>query len=274
MEENIHYVYVYIDPRNFEEFYIGKGLYGRKESHLYDTSDSNKVRRITAIRDEGLEPIVRVIARGLDGDQALLVEKTLIWKMGKQLTNVSGGHFSNKFRPHDSMHKFVSGFDFQQGIYYFNIGDDGGNWRNWDGCREWGFVSAGGGKRYRDAVGRLSPGDVVCAYLSGHGYVGVGRVIEPAVPAMEFTPEIPLASLSDGLAASLDGSTPPRDGEYVCRVEWLATKSPEDGVTHNEFGIRLFSSPIVCVLLDNQQETIGALSSEPAFNLDIRDLLS
>ena len=37
---NKFYVYVYIDPRNLEEFYFGKGQGSRKNAHLSDTSDS------------------------------------------------------------------------------------------------------------------------------------------------------------------------------------------------------------------------------------------
>lgn len=29
-----YYVYVYIDPRNYEEFYYGKGKGSRKNAHL------------------------------------------------------------------------------------------------------------------------------------------------------------------------------------------------------------------------------------------------
>ncbi len=60
-----YYVYVYIDPRNFEEFYYGKGKGSRKYAHVNDVSDSEKTRRIKAIRKEGLEPIIRVIGVGL-----------------------------------------------------------------------------------------------------------------------------------------------------------------------------------------------------------------
>jgi hypothetical protein len=63
--ENSFYVYVYIDPRNFEEFYYGKGKGDRKNAHLQDTNDTEKTRRIKAITDAGLQPIIRVIAAGL-----------------------------------------------------------------------------------------------------------------------------------------------------------------------------------------------------------------
>jgi hypothetical protein len=73
---NDYYVYVYIDPRNFEEFYYGKGSGSRKDAHLADTSDSAKAKRIAAIRKAGAEPIIRVIARGLSEEEALLIEAT------------------------------------------------------------------------------------------------------------------------------------------------------------------------------------------------------
>ena len=37
-----YYVYVYIDPRNFEEFYYGKGKGSRKNAHHSGVSDSEK----------------------------------------------------------------------------------------------------------------------------------------------------------------------------------------------------------------------------------------
>ena len=98
------YVYVYIDPRNNEEFYYGKGQGSRKDAHLTDASDSAKANRIQAIRKEGLEPTIRVIARGLTEDEALLIEKTLLWKLGRLTTNVASGHFAEKFRPADTLH--------------------------------------------------------------------------------------------------------------------------------------------------------------------------
>ena len=68
------YVYVYIDPRNFEEFYYGKGTRGRKDSHLRDEGDSEKAKRIKGICACGLEPIIKVITRNLTEQDALLVE--------------------------------------------------------------------------------------------------------------------------------------------------------------------------------------------------------
>jgi uncharacterized protein len=66
---------VYIDPRNYEEFYYGKGCGGRKDVHLDDARESAKVKRIRAIRKEHEEPIVRVIAKGLTEREAFWLKQ-------------------------------------------------------------------------------------------------------------------------------------------------------------------------------------------------------
>jgi len=69
------YVYVYIDPRNFEEFYYGKGIGNRKSAHLIDNSNTEKTKRITAIKLAGLERIIKVIAKDLTEREAFLLRK-------------------------------------------------------------------------------------------------------------------------------------------------------------------------------------------------------
>src|SRR3989338_1226278 len=167
---NDYYVYVYIDPRNHEEFYYGQGAGSRKDAHLEDQSDSEKAKRIADIQKEGLLPIVRVIARGLSKAEALLVEKALLWKLGKWTTNIATGHFADKFRPHNTLHKELSNFDFQNSIYYYNIGE--GPHRNWDDYIQFGFISAGQGTRWRDAMLGFNEGDIFVAYLKRLGFVG------------------------------------------------------------------------------------------------------
>src|SRR5438034_5583919 len=94
-----YYVYIYIDPRNFEWFYWGKGKGSRKEAHLFDQGLSEKKERIDQIREAGLEPIIRVVAKRLTNEEALLVEKTLIWQSQGRLLNVAPGYFGDEFRP-------------------------------------------------------------------------------------------------------------------------------------------------------------------------------
>ena len=75
------------------------------------------------------------------------------------------------------------------GYFFMNTGEGSNNGRSWNDCYKYGFVIAGGGKEWQDHVKSLKVGDKVCAYLSGHGYVGIGEVIAEAVPQKDFVPD-------------------------------------------------------------------------------------
>jgi hypothetical protein len=104
------YVYAYYDPRNFKMFYVGKGIGKRKFAHLDDKGDSKKTRIINKIKSEGIEPIIKVLAKDLTDDQAKLIEKTLIWSNYENLSNDSTGFYKDNFRPDDTLHKEIKGF--------------------------------------------------------------------------------------------------------------------------------------------------------------------
>lgn len=263
-----YYVYVYIDPRNHEEFYYGKGTGSRKDAHLSDASDSTKAKRISEIKRAGLEPIIRVIARGLSEDEAFLVEKTLLWKLGKWTTNIATGHFADKFRPHDTLHKELSGFDYQNGIYYYNVGE--GTHRNWDDYVQFGFISAGQGTKWRDAMISFNPGDVFFAYLKRHGFVGVGRIKTEARMIRDTRINgKSLLSLPLRCKGMKDNSDSDNLSEYVCLVEWTKTVSREQAKRRSK--PKLFTTPLIRASLDGQPETVSFI--EDQFGIDIRDML-
>lgn len=256
---------MYIDPRNFEEFYFGKGKGSRKNAHLSDDSDSEKARRIAAIQKEGLEPIIRVIARDLSEHDALLVEKTLLWKLGKHLTNISSGHYSDKFRPHNSLHVLLSGFDYQSGIYYYNVGE--GMHRNWDDYMQFGFISGGQGTRWRDAMLSFNKGDVIAAYLKGHGFVGVGQVISKAKPIREAIVK-GKSLLSHNLVCKNMADNEKSDDlcEYVCEIDWIKTVDRSNAKWKPNAGI--YTTPLLRASLDAQPDTLQFL--EESFEINIR----
>lgn len=262
---NDYYVYVYIDPRNFEEFYYGEGKGSRKDAHLRDQTDTEKSKRINVIKKEGLKPIIRVIARGLTKQEAKLVEKTLLWRLGKRLDNKSGGYFKKKFRPVDTFHKELSGFDFKNALYYYNVGE--GPYRNWDDYRKFGFISAGHGPRYRDAMLGFNKDDIIVAYLKRHGFVGVGRIIQTAkmINDVRLCGK-PLLSYKLKCKGMADNSDNPEKSEYVALVEWLKAVPRGEAKWRNN----LFAIQLVRASLDNQPSTVKFI--EEHFRVNIKDL--
>lgn len=270
--KNPYYVYVYIDPRNLEEFYFGKGKGNRKQAHLSDTNDDNeKVKRIKDIKDAGLEPIVKVIAANLSEQEALLVEKTLIWKLGRTLTNISSGHFADKFRPHNTLHLELKGFDYENGVYLLNVGE--GDHRSWEDCRKYGFMSAGQGKRYRKLMEEFYPGDVIAAYWSKKGYrggyVGIGVVKATAIPIIQFRiegkslRELPLVQPN-----IFDNYDNPDKSEWLMPVDWISAVDTKDRKWRS--GSKLFSTPATKASLERQTVTLRFLEAE--FGVDITKL--
>jgi len=263
-----YYVYVYIDPRNLEEFYYGKGKGSRKNAHLLEESDSEKSQRISLIKKAGLEPTIRIIARGLSEHDALLIEKALLWKLGRQLTNVSSGHYASNFRPHDTLHLLLSGFDYQSGIYYYNVGE--GQYRAWDDYVQYGFISAGHGVRWRDFMLRFQPGDVAVAYLKKRGFVGIARVKDRAKPVRDVVingrPLLSCPLKCPGLGENAESD---EMCEFVVTVEWIRTVLPADAKWKDNSG--LYRTPLIRASLDGQKATIEYLDKE--FGVNLRDMV-
>ena len=103
-----YYVYIYIDPRNNEIFYVGKGKGNRCFSHLSDTDSSEKVKRIKAIKQDMKEPLIELLIHGVTEDVALKVEASTIDILNvKKLTNKVKGHASSEIG-RMSLEKIVS----------------------------------------------------------------------------------------------------------------------------------------------------------------------
>lgn len=268
MPDRNFYVYVYIDPRNYEEFYYGKGKGARRFSHLSDDSDSEKVARIRAIEAEGLSPIIRTVAAGLSEQEAHLIETTLIWKLGKGLTNKAAGRFVSLFRPRNTLHRELSAFDFQNAVYYVNVGE--GPHRNWDDCHRLGFLSAGQGPQWRDQILDLAEGDVVVPYLKGKGYVGVGKVLARAVPYLDFRLDGKLLQDFDLVAPGMtENSDSLANSEYVLRIEWIASVHRSEAKWKSKSG--LFATQLVRASLDRQPATVAFV--EEAFGVGLQELV-
>jgi uncharacterized protein len=92
------YVYVYIDPRDGEPFYVGRGKGNRLFTHLSEQSEAAKVARINKIRASNAEPQIDILRYGLSESEAKLVEAAAIDLLGKKrLTNQMAGHHESSF---------------------------------------------------------------------------------------------------------------------------------------------------------------------------------
>jgi len=247
---------------------MARGREAEKTSHILEVSDSEKAKRIGEIKKAGLTPTIRVIASNLTEPEALLIESTLIWKLGKFTTNIAGGHFASKFRPHNTYHLEISGFDYQNGMYYYNVGE--GRHRNWDDYVKYGFISAGQGERWRDAMLGFQKGDVVVAYLKRHGFCGIGKILEPARRIREVeTKGSRLLDLNLKCQHMGENSNNPDKSEYVALVKWIKVVPRAEAKWKPKAG--LFTTTLVRASLDGQPKTITFIEKE--FNVDIISLV-
>lgn len=101
-----------------------------------------------------------------------------------------------------------------------------GEYRSWEDCQKYNFVSGGGGKWYSQTLKLLFPGSRIFVNIPKTGYVGVGIVKDTALPIKDFKIllndqdvsilDVPLvAPKMNENADNLDLC------EYLVRVEWI-----------------------------------------------------
>jgi hypothetical protein len=265
-----HYIYAYFDPRNYDMLYIGKGQGSRKNAHRPNKIGTAKERQILEIEQAGLKPTIRVVAANLTQDQALLVEKALIWSTREPLTNVSGGHYADNFRPPNTLHLSLPGFDTTRGIYFVNVGEYPPN-RLWEDCRKYGFLASGYGRRYSSQLDRLEAGSLAAAYLNGNGFVGVGRIATKAVPARDFRHDgRPLRPRMLQGPELLHDAEDNDECEYLVGVEWIKVVAREDAKFRRRAG--LFTPQLIVASLSDKLTTLHFL--EEKFKVNFEKLLA
>lgn len=105
---SLYYVYVLIDPRTNQPFYVGMGKNNRAESHLSTSPSKQKsnpyrYRKIKQIQEAGLQPTIDIVAHGFENKtDAGECEKLWIEKFGRVcngtgiLTNIKPGGIGGK----------------------------------------------------------------------------------------------------------------------------------------------------------------------------------
>jgi len=134
------------------------------------------------------------------------------------------------------------------GFYFVNVGE--GEHRNWDDCQKYGFLSAGQGEKYGNAMKKLKPGDLVFAYMKGLGYVGFGTVTQAAMMARDFMPDDSGKKLLDlplKQPRMSDHKDDPAFSEWVVGVKWQKTFERDQA---KRFQGIFANQNIVCFLRD------------------------
>lgn len=170
---------------------------------------------------------------------------------------------------HNTIHLELSGFDYQSGVYYYNVGE--GTHRNWDDYKSVGFISAGQGIRWRDAMLGFQKGDVVAAYLKSSGFVGVGVLTDRAKPIREVTiMGKPLLSHNLICQSMADNAESDELCEYVAPVKWATAVERDQAKWKIKAGI--YTTTHVRASLDGQPKTIAFLERE--FGVNVRELVA
>ena len=118
------------------------------------------------------------------------------------------------------------------GEFYVSFGE--GDTRSWEDAERLGFISAGGGAWYSRTLTMLHEGDRVWVRIPQVGFVGVGKVIGPAVPIQDFNVDmdgvsVPFAQTAMGAKYHND-PTHPEDDEWFVPIEWIRTVTSSQAI--------------------------------------------
>jgi hypothetical protein len=93
------YVYLYVDPRSGQPFYVGKGQGQRVLAHLSVSGESRKAKVLAELSQPGLTPRLEVLAHALPSEEtALRIEAAVIDLLSLgELTNLVSGWQSVQF---------------------------------------------------------------------------------------------------------------------------------------------------------------------------------
>ena len=69
--------------------------------------------------------------------------------------------------------------EHQQGIRYHSL-------RRWDNSKDFGFISAGQGPSWIEQIRKVKENDIVCAFVTEKGFVGIGKCLKRAIMITQF----------------------------------------------------------------------------------------
>ncbi|MYV97263.1 endonuclease NucS domain-containing protein [Streptomyces sp. SID3343] len=144
--------------------------------------------------------------------------------------------------------------------WYSVLGEEGGI-RSWDDARRFGFISAGGGKRFSRGLRRPQPGHRINLHIPKVGYVGIGEVCGEPLPFTEALVRDGSLRLAEqqlvGKYRHPGDDTDPDVAEYILPVRWLKAVDRSAGVWDKG----MFAVPLpICHL--NNAATLAILKTK------------
>ena len=140
---------------------------------------------------------------------------------------------------------------------FFNIGENPDSGYQWSDCKNHGFIVAGAGVAYRGIMEQIEVGDTIYAYVSKHGFVGIGEVTKKAVPARK-------AVLANGQAFSatqMDGEYKASQDDDTCDwialVDWHSSVPKTKAVRHAPFTVST-----ACKIYDHRESDAEQIKAE------------
>ena len=115
-------------------------------------------------------------------------------------------------------------------LRYMNVGEQEN--RNWDDCRQYGYLGGDGEKSVQQMKKHLRKGDWVFAFINGKGCVGYGEITQEAIPIREFITQDGTPLLECELRDSKVKENSDNDDscEWVVGVQWLEVRDRENAV--------------------------------------------
>src|SRR5690606_31084645 len=129
--------------------------------------------------------------------------------------------------------------------------------------------SAGQDRKWSDPIKTLEIGDIVTAYLKGHGYVGIGKVEEKAVRVNEFRINNKLLNQFDIQTKRIYDNCDNEKTEFPVKVRWIKSVGRKNAKWKSNSG--LFSTQLIKASLQGQPTTIDFLESE--FDVNFSELM-
>lgn len=113
---------------------------------------------------------------------------------------------------------------------FFNIGEKPGSRYRWADCRQYDFICAGGGELYKNWMEQFQVGDIIYAYVSGRGYVGIGTIVQDARPFRDATLKDGRSLTDLDLEGEYDASSDDETCDWVALIDWKYDVPKEQAV--------------------------------------------